>query len=524
MRKTLATGVAMIGGMLAWVPPAAAQQQPQNQTAPTPVPNLGQPSGPATVTPGQFYWANPPLSTATPKQSLLSTQVGPTPPLTTVGPDWPTPPEFRTYDNRPPLSPGDVTVRLQGKLTFDAGVASDTGQNAGKVTLAPGGAPVATNNKLASYTFMEYARLLPSFDGVAANGIKYGAFLEIRADSPGAPGAGANGSFSDAIAARGKLYYYRETGYIGTADFGFVRYGVTDGPMSLFTTGTNEAFNSGGWNGDKVGFTSNTIPIWPFADYITEINTSKVVYVSPRYADTFDFGVSFEPNTGGGGPGPGNCPYAITATGTASTALGCDTTSSTSIAAETLRRRNTIEAVLRGIGTLGAVGLAGTIGFATSGNVQYNGTGTVARYNGLGLLDSGVQLTYGGWQTGAHILAGHANGAWGTLQPKGGRDAMNWVAGASYAFGSVSVGVQYVNFQNSGAWTPLVTNVGRTRSESGVGAGGTLTLAPNTFLILNYLYGLRHQSGVDLLTGVTNARTNNSTFGQGVGLSLSVRW
>ena len=42
--------------------------------------------------------------------------------------------------------------------------------------------------------FAEYARLYPGFDGIAANGLKYGAFLEIRQDNAAPPGGGINGS------------------------------------------------------------------------------------------------------------------------------------------------------------------------------------------------------------------------------------------------------------------------------------------------------------------------------------------
>ena len=529
MRKTLVAGAAMISGMLAWAPVATAQQQTQSATTPppnpAPLPNLGQSFGPTTATPGRAYWLNPPLSAAPQAANPFTPPAGSPP---SIGqPYGATATAIPAYWNAPPLAAGDVTVRLQGRITSYIGAATDSGRNPGLITLAPGAAPVAANTKLAGYQVTEYARLYPSVDGVAANGLKYGAYLEIRQDNAVAPGGGANGSISAAANARAALYFYRETGYFGTPDFGYVRFGATDGPLSLFTTGTNEAFNSGGWNGDKIAFTTNTIPVWPFDQYPNEYTTTKVVYVSPRFANTFDFAVSFEPNTGNVNGGPGNCPYANTVAGTvigtSSTGAGCDATSSTSVANETARRRNTIEAALRGIGTLGPVGVAGTLGFADSGHVQYDGTSSVTRYDGLGFIDSGIQLTYGGWQAGAHINAGRVNGAW-ALDPKGGRDAVDWVAGASYVFGSLSLGVQYINLESAGAWTPLAVNVARTRRKSGVGAGGVLNLAPNTFLILNYLYGVRHQPGVDLLTGVTNARTHNNTLAQGVSLGMSIRW
>ena len=527
MRKTLVASAAMIGGMLAWAAPATAQQQPPNPATPppaqTPVPNYGQPFGPATATPGVAYWLTPPLSTATPTQTSFVPTAGSTPAPGSGPPDGPNTTAIPAFWNNPPLAAGNLTVRLQGKLTVDIGAVADSGQHPSQVTLNSGSGAGSHEHETGKLC---HHRLRSSLSKPGCRGRErpqIRRLSEIRADNGAAPGGGANGSVSAANISRGQLYLYRETGYLGTPGFGYIRFGETDGVLSLFTTGTNEAFNSGGWNGDKVGFTTNTIPVWPFANYPNEINTGKVVYVSPRYADTFDFGVSFEPDTGGGGPTIGNCPYANTVAGTGTAAIGCDTTSSTSVAAETGRRRNTIEAVARGIGSIGPVGLAGTLGGATSGSVAYDGTSTVTHYDGLGFLDSGIQINYGGFQVGAHILTGHINGAW-SLDPKGGRDAVDWNAGASYAVGPLTVGVQYVNFESAGAWTPYAINTGRTRSESGVGAGGTLTIAPSTFLVLNYLYGQRHQSGVDLLTGVTNARTNNNTLAQGLSLSASIRW
>jgi len=436
---------------------------------------------------------------------------------------------LQNFATNQPLVPGTFTVRLGGRLTVFADAVSDSGRNPGLVTLKSGDKPVQANTKLANYGIREYGRLYPSFDAVAANGLRYGAYLEIRADSAAPPGGGGSGSISGANNARGALYFYRETGYIGAPPFGYLRFGATDGPLALFATGENTNFNYGGWNGDKIGLTTNTVIAWPFADYPNEISTSKLEYLSPRFGNIFDFGVSFEPSTGTASATSGNCPYANTVAGpvvgTASSGTGCDATSSTSVAAETARRRNTVEANLRAIGAFGPVGVAATLGFAASGSVQYDGvpSSTVTHYDGLRFVDSGVQLTYGGLALGGHVIAGRVNGAW-NLDPKGGRDALDWTAGGSYVIGPLIVGVQYVNFQSNGAWTPSAVATGRTRSERGVAVGGTLTLAPDLYLMVNYLYGQRHQAGVDLLTNVTNAKTHNNTQAQGVSAGLHLLW
>ncbi|CAH2602950.1 Porin [Rhodovastum atsumiense] len=439
--------------------------------------------------------------TLSPARAQLQTQYPYTPPtgatpVSTPGAGTAVP----TYTTNPPLAPSNVTVRLAGRLTTVFAAASDSGRNN----------PSLNGSKTASYQFYEYARLYPSFDAVAANGLKFGAFLEIRQDNAVAAGGAAGGtSISASNNARGALYFRRETGYFGTDQLGFLRFGATDQPTSLFITGTSENFNAGGWNGDTAFFSGNTIPTWPFEDVGNLFTTTKLVYVSPKFSDVVDFGISYEPNTGA-------CPVAQT---------GCDALSSSPTASDAARRRNTIDAVLRARSAIGPVGIAATLGTIQSGNVQYNGTTTpsVGPYDGLSIIDVGLQATYGGFAVGGHFLSGRVNGQW-ALVPSAGRDAVAYVVGGSYAFGPAIVGVQVFNYQSAGAWTPQRVGVARSRNEYGIAAGGTLTVAPGAYLFLSYLYGHRHQAGVDLLTGATGVSSNNNTRAQAISLATQFRW
>ena len=446
----------------------------------------------------------------------------------------------------PPLSPGEVTVRLGGRLVAYGGVGADSGQHPGylsatsaqiahgtyNATTNPLGA-TAANTKLASYGIGEYARLYPSIDGLAANGLKYGAFLEIRADSGVAPGGGLNGSVSGATATRGDLYYRRETAYLGTDNLGFLRIGATDQPTSLFITGTFENFDDAGWNAQIAGgnasfpTTTGSLPVYPFPDVGALYTTNKIVYLSPKFADLVDFGVSFAPDSGNTNPTIGACTYANTAT-----AVGCDTTSSTSVSGENKRTRNTVDGVVRLRTATGPVGIAATAGGIYSGVVAYNGTSAntvVPQYNGLAVFDGGLQVTYGGFAIGGHIDYGEFNTSW-TPQPKGGRDALAWIVGTSYQFGSAVVGISYFNVQNPGSWSTVTSGaVGRTFNQSGLAAGGTLTLAPGLYTFLSYLYGDKHQAGVDLLTGVAGSAaapivTHNNVQAQSLVLGTRVAW
>jgi hypothetical protein len=405
------------------------------------------------------------------------------------------------------------------------------------------------NTKLQPIGAFEFSRLYPSFDGVAANGLKYGAFLEIRQDNAAPPGGGANGSISGSDRDRGELYFRRETSYIGTDQLGQLRFGGTDQPTSLMLTGNFENFDDGGWNGDPALLTGNTQITWPFSDVGAYYSTTKIVYMSPKFGDLIDFGVSYEPGTGTNGENggsPGNCPYGETVNNgivgpmISNNSIGCDSASSTSIASEAGRRRNTFDGVVRLRTAIGPVGVAFTIGGIEGSHVLYNGvvSNTTVRYNGLSLLDSGLQVTYGGLAVGGHILYGRGNNTQGNwaLQPTGGVNEAAFLVGSSYTYGPNVIGFHAYTYQSAGSWNQTLryqangNNVGKVRYEEGVAVGDTFTLAPGAYLLLTYLYGTRHQAGVDLLSGAVSGSTygkvvtNNNTRAQAIFVGTMFRW
>jgi len=529
MRKLLLASAAMLGGTMALVSVASAQVA-QNYSGVTaggpPFPNYA-PAGP------------------TPLGALpIPGPVG--------GPGFP---GTVVPGYGPPLSPGNISVRIVGRMMAYFGVASDSGRNAtvtptnvGSVGSSGGAvninAPQA-NTKLQALGAFTFARLYPSFDGVAANGLKYGAFLEIRQDNQSPPGGGANGSISGSDRARGELYFRRETTYLGTDQLGQIRVGATDQPTSLFLTGNFENFDDGGWNGDPALLTGNTQVTWPFEDVGAYYSTTKIVYMSPKFFDLVDFGVSYEPGTGaeGGDSTPGNCNYGTTAnTGLVgplitNNSLGCDSAAATTVASEAGRRRNTFDFVGRFRTAVGPVGVALTVGGIEGGHVLYDGAPgpTVTRYNGMSILDIGTQVTYGGLAAGGHFMYGRYNGQ-GGLQPAGGVNANAFVVGSSYTMGSNVIGFHYLNFTSAGSWTqPQAAQVngnyvGKTRRENGIAVGDTFTLAPGAYVMVTYLYGQRHQEGVDLLSGAASGSTyghvatNNNTRAQALFVGTQFRW
>jgi len=435
-------------------------------------------------------------------------------------------------------APGTVTVRLNGRFRFYASVINQnqannnaSGTATGNVG-ANGQGTASGTNKQANYAFSNFARLYPGFDGVAANGLKYGASLEIRQDQVSGAGGGSFGGISQQNRIRSALYFRREWGYIGTNQLGTLRFGSTDQPSSLYMTGNFENFDGGGFNGDVPAILSQAIvATWPFADVGNYYTTAKAIYLSPQLYG-FDFGVSYEPGTGNvsnqsncGSGSPvganfvnpaGTFTSAAGANGQGVAGPGCDQLSSSPNNAESGRRRNTVDALLRYRGTFGGFGIAATGGYIGGGHVLDNQSGVPFNsnraapnvvngvssnrdnYDGLSVGDFGLALTYGGLSVGGKYQFGRFNGQW-SLAPKGVADGEAILAGASYTFGPLVVGAHYLDYKSAGDTGNAI--LGRQRREQGVAAGATYSLAPGLSLFASYVYSQRKQGGYNFITG-----------------------
>ena len=440
----------------------------------------------------------------------------------------------------PTAGPGTITVRIDARIGFLVAAGSDSGRNPGSVTTAAGSAPVGVNTKQDNYTMGEYGRIFPGFDGIAGNGLRYGAAMEIRQDNGEPTGGGVNGSISQNSRNRNTLYFRRDYAYIGTDQAGIIRMGSTDGPMTLFITGTMENYNDGGWNGDAPAlFSGNTQVTWPFPDVGNIYTTSKIVYLSPQFAG-FDFGFSFAPNSGNGSETPG-CSYSNTVAGAVTgpvgtgSGSGCDASSSTTVAGEGRRPRNSVEAAVRYRGSFGPVGVAVEVAGQASGKVFNDNPpavkATQVQYVGLAQGDGGAQVTFGGLTVGGNILGGQVAGQQ-QLLAKGGRRALAFLFGSSYAIGPIIVGASYFDYRSAGSKNTISSPWTNNLNEYGLAAGGTYNFAPGMNFFVSYLYGHRHEAGVDLLTGVASTGTtlagkvgtHNNVQSQGIGTGLFFRW
>jgi hypothetical protein len=310
---------------------------------------------------------------------------------------------------------------------------------------------------------------------------------------------------------RAGLYFRREYGYFGTDQLGILRVGSGDQPTSLFITGNFENFNDAGWNGDLPGAIAPALVVaWPFADVGSLYTTEKIVYLSPQFSG-FDFGISYEPNSGSTSAqsGCGSVPFfnagATAPIGGNGATAGCNALSSTGIAGELSRRRNTFDGVLRYRGAFGPVGVAATGGFIFSGQVENNVPAfTGVTYDGLSVGDFGLAISYAGLQVGGHVDFGRFNPfrSFSMLPVAGGSQGMAYVVGASYQPAPNFIfGAHYLSDWGEGNQTQLNKATVGDLHEQGLAVGATYTVTPGFNFFLSTLWGQRKENGYNLVEG-----------------------
>src|SRR4029077_5450436 len=146
--------------------------------------------------------------------------------------------------------PGTVVIHLNGRVWADVDLSWSSLANVS----APEGVS-GWGYKSSPIGIGSYLRLYPGFDGVATNGLRYGASAEIRqyimsanvfnasVSHTGSTRRFASGSgFSSAET----LYTRRAFTYLGSDQLGIIRIGQDDGVVGLFdATGV---FTTGTWN------------------------------------------------------------------------------------------------------------------------------------------------------------------------------------------------------------------------------------------------------------------------------------
>jgi hypothetical protein len=407
-----------------------------------------------------------------------------------------------------PPAPGTYVVNLGVRMNFYAGIIGNYNANSNTVP-TPG--DTTTTFKTGTIEFGEYARIYPSFDAVAANGLKYGAAAEIRQNSAGSATSSASGSGSGAT-----LFWRNAWGYIGTDQTGTIRVGTPTNVGNLFLVGSMEGFNDGGWDGDVPGlFNGVNVPTWPvFEEGGTFNNTTKVVYLSPNFAG-FDFGVNYEPNQSYSGESS-FCTGGVPSPSCGTLIAGSPT--------QQPNRLNTVNAAVRYRATFGAFGVAAFGEYMNAGHVNDGVTPAVGNlFQPISAGSVGAQLTFGGLAVGGWVGGGNINlDTYGPL-PQGANSSIAYIVGAQYTIGNVVMGFHWFDSWNPGNQTSSTVSTLGTMNEYGFAAGGTYNLVPGVAIYASYLYGKRRQGGWDFIAGAEGTG-NNTVQAQGFALGTQFNW
>jgi hypothetical protein len=438
-------------------------------------------------------------------------------------------------------APGTIVIRLNGRVEVDATAnytSVDKGVNAN-----------GTSNgfKLNPVGISTYMRLYPGFDGLAANGLRYGAAIELRENfgaadrtfANTATGGAANSPSANTSAET--VFVRRAFTYLASDKAGIVRFGQTDGVIGLFdncvfTTQCWDA-GTGNFNGGEplqgIGPGAQAVPFVWLAQAGADYGNSKIVYLTPQFFG-FDFGVQYAPNMGNSFQNQG-------------LSAGCNQAASTCINVssgnDATRWINQVGVGLRYQQAFGPVDFKAYGFYETSGKenlttqpyqsaAQARGAaaapaGTPAgaigsqfqHYDDLSFYKAGVAVTAFNLTAAADYIGGAVNGQL-NMRPSGGVNENAVVTGLTYANGPITLGAEVGVVESQG--DSRLVGVSQ-RHEYEIAFGGSYKLAPGVQLVGEYMYEHRHQGGFDFATGAPGVEGPGNTTLPAAGAARSTR-
>ena len=285
--------------------------------------------------------------------------------------------------------------------------------------------------------------------GKAANGLSYGAVMEVQ-----------NDAVFNSVMDIDEAYVFVSSPTLGT-----IRFGEEDSAASIMQVRapTISGFGSDGDFDDNLRSGGPSI--------LTGINDSndatKIVYLSPQFAG-FDFGVSYAPNAG---EGERNTTLAFTTAGTA-----IDTNN---LQRDRATIENEISAAIRYRGTFGGVGIAAAAGYMQA-DPSFANQVAAASHDNLQVYTVGLNLSAFGLTVGGEYTWGRFGGTGRTTIASTRDDSTTYVLGATYVTGAISLGAFY------GAAEQDRGGASGKREQTGWGIGAAYALAPGLELIANY--------------------------------------
>jgi Gram-negative porin len=428
-------------------------------------------------------------------------------------------------------APGTVVIRLNGKVEVDVGAffsPLNTGVNANGTPNGFKANPVGVAS---------YMRLYPGLDGMAANGVRYGASIELRenfqagnATNFGTTGAGATSP--SANSSLETVFVRRAFTYLASDQAGIVRLGQTDGVIGLFD---NCIFTSACWDagvgnfngGPNQGFGAQgaAVPFVWLAQAGAEYDNNKIVYLSPQFFG-LDFGVQYAPSMGnmdqGGGLGAGCNQAGPTCINVTS---GNDSTrwyNQVGVGLRFMQNFGPVDFKVYGFWETAGKENITTSAFATTaqarvgaalpglrGNAATVGSANNVAYDNLNFYKAGAAITAFNFTAAIDYIGGAVNGQL-NMRPSGGANENAILTGLTYANGPITLGAEIgmVDSQGDARLVGLSQ-----RHEYEIAFGGNYKLAPGVQLVGEYMYQHRHQGGFDFSTGALGAGTTATAAG-----------
>ncbi|MDR3530525.1 MAG: porin [Rhodopila sp.] len=452
-------------------------------------------------------------------------------------------------------APGTIVIRLNGRVEVEVSAdftSADVGKNAN-------GTP--NGYKLNPVGISSYVRLYPGFDGVAANGLRYGASVELRenfyAGTSGTTNGGSTGAVTSASgnSSSQTIFVRRAFTYLASDKVGIVRLGQTDGVLGLFDNCifTSQCWDAGVGNFNGGALQAETagagvaVPFVWLAQAGAEYGNNKVVYLSPQFFG-FDFGAQYAPSEGNAySNSTGASPLQSTACNQAgpnciNVSSGNDPTRWLNQVGVGLRFQHTFGPVdfkvygfyetagkedltTTGYSTV-AQARAGTVGYAGAATPTTAASATTLRYDNLSFYKAGVAVTALNITAAADYIGGAVNGQL-AMRPTGGAPTNAVVTGLTYANGPITLGAEIGLVDTQG--DARLVGVSQ-RHEYEVAFGGSYRLAPGVQLVGEYMYTHRHQGGYDFNAGnLGNAGRGPGTLtrdaqGQGAMFATVLTW
>ncbi len=469
-------------------------------------------------------------------------------------------------------SPGTIVIHLGGKVDAEiqsnwtsidtySGTTTPLGTLNATTGVTTAGKGVSYTDKVQPVGIGSFMRLYPGVDGMAANGLRYGASVEIRQNfmsgnsySPALTGStasaipsAANTIGSGASSASGEssaqtLFVRRAFAYLAGDQWGLVRIGMTDGVLGLFDNCIFTAqcwdYGVGNLNGgaSEQMMPSNLPPTFVWLSQAgAEYDNDKIVYLSPQFFG-FDFGIQYAPSMGndynesaGSSPlqaAPCGAAVAVTATGVS----GCELQSSGAV--DGSRWLNQVAIGARYQGSFNGFEPKAYVMYETAGKVDYTGalpafTPGIAssannnrKFDNLNFVSAGIAASYAGFTFSADYIGGAINNQL-SMRPTGGASMSAPLFGLKYTSGPLTVGTAIGTATFQGA--NQLVGVSQRRGNY-LAVGGYYVIAPGMAIVAEYEYLSQHQGDENLALGTIGGSAYNDIKGQGVLLGTVVNW